>query len=210
MALTLNSLFHSAHKLLTKHFHRLPNNKKKSTTFLHAFCPSQTKCMQGCYCQRNIGISSHSLLAAETPVSRKQCWLTRKKCMLTKTDNSTSRLSRVERRRVVAPKRQEPIFSFHLDAFSWFLPHCESYQYETIINTPVISILEPNKSVFWAFHKSFVCVCPSFSKRTVMSVSGLREEVLSLCHTWRGCCGVLLFLYSVILTKVKRRNRARI
>ncbi|KAF3839815.1 hypothetical protein F7725_018532 [Dissostichus mawsoni] len=38
-------------------------------------------------------------------------------------------------------------------------------------------------------------------KRTVMSVSGLREEVLSLCHTWRGCCGVLLFLYSVILTK---------
>ncbi|XP_049440660.1 ubiquitin carboxyl-terminal hydrolase MINDY-3 [Epinephelus fuscoguttatus] len=38
-------------------------------------------------------------------------------------------------------------------------------------------------------------------KRTVMSVSGLREEVLSLYHTWRGCCGVLLFLYSVILTK---------
>uniref|UniRef100_A0A3P8U3L2 Ubiquitin carboxyl-terminal hydrolase MINDY n=1 Tax=Amphiprion percula TaxID=161767 RepID=A0A3P8U3L2_AMPPE len=38
-------------------------------------------------------------------------------------------------------------------------------------------------------------------KRTVMSVSDLREEVLSLYHTWRGCCGVLLFLYSVILTK---------
>ncbi|XP_068179470.1 ubiquitin carboxyl-terminal hydrolase MINDY-3 [Antennarius striatus] len=38
-------------------------------------------------------------------------------------------------------------------------------------------------------------------KRTVTSVSGLREEVLSLYHTWRGCCGVLLFLYSVILTK---------
>ncbi|TKS81993.1 Ubiquitin carboxyl-terminal hydrolase MINDY-3 [Collichthys lucidus] len=38
-------------------------------------------------------------------------------------------------------------------------------------------------------------------KRTVMSVSGLREEVLSLYHTWRGCCGVLLFLYSVILAK---------
>uniref|UniRef100_A0A672JAD7 Ubiquitin carboxyl-terminal hydrolase MINDY n=1 Tax=Salarias fasciatus TaxID=181472 RepID=A0A672JAD7_SALFA len=37
--------------------------------------------------------------------------------------------------------------------------------------------------------------------RTVMSVSDLREEVLSLYHTWRGCCGVLLFLYSVILTK---------
>lgn len=35
-----------------------------------------------------------------------------------------------------------------------------------------------------------------------MSVSDLREEVLSLYHTWRGCCGVLLFLYSVILTKV--------
>ncbi|XP_035527962.1 ubiquitin carboxyl-terminal hydrolase MINDY-3 isoform X2 [Morone saxatilis] len=34
-----------------------------------------------------------------------------------------------------------------------------------------------------------------------MSVSGLREEVLSLYHTWRGCCGVLLLLYSVILTK---------
>lgn len=38
-------------------------------------------------------------------------------------------------------------------------------------------------------------------KRTVMSVAHLREEVLSLYHTWRGCCGVLLFLYSVILTK---------
>lgn len=35
-----------------------------------------------------------------------------------------------------------------------------------------------------------------------MSVSELREEVLSLYHTWGGCCGVLLFLYSVILTKV--------
>uniref|UniRef100_A0AAQ4NNL8 Ubiquitin carboxyl-terminal hydrolase MINDY n=1 Tax=Gasterosteus aculeatus aculeatus TaxID=481459 RepID=A0AAQ4NNL8_GASAC len=38
-------------------------------------------------------------------------------------------------------------------------------------------------------------------KRNIMSVSSLREEVLSLYHTWRGCCGVLLFLYSVILTK---------
>lgn len=36
-----------------------------------------------------------------------------------------------------------------------------------------------------------------------MSVSDLKEEVLSLYHAWRGCCGVLLFLYSVILTKVK-------
>ncbi|CAB1427722.1 unnamed protein product [Pleuronectes platessa] len=38
-------------------------------------------------------------------------------------------------------------------------------------------------------------------KRTVMSVSELRDEVLSLHQTWGGCCGVLLFLYSVILTK---------
>nr|XP_057941152.1 ubiquitin carboxyl-terminal hydrolase MINDY-3 [Doryrhamphus excisus]XP_057941153.1 ubiquitin carboxyl-terminal hydrolase MINDY-3 [Doryrhamphus excisus] len=38
-------------------------------------------------------------------------------------------------------------------------------------------------------------------KRAVMSVSDLKEEVLSLYHTWKGCCGVLLFLYSVILTK---------
>ncbi|XP_013880371.1 ubiquitin carboxyl-terminal hydrolase MINDY-3 [Austrofundulus limnaeus] len=38
-------------------------------------------------------------------------------------------------------------------------------------------------------------------KRTVLSVADLREEVLSLYHSWRGCCGVLLFLYSVILTK---------
>lgn len=44
---------------------------------------------------------------------------------------------------------------------------------------------------------------PYCSKRTVQSVSDLREEVLSLYHTWRGCCGVLLFLYSVILTKVR-------
>uniref|UniRef100_A0A8D3BC59 Ubiquitin carboxyl-terminal hydrolase MINDY n=1 Tax=Scophthalmus maximus TaxID=52904 RepID=A0A8D3BC59_SCOMX len=42
---------------------------------------------------------------------------------------------------------------------------------------------------------------PQEHKRTVMSVTDLREEVLSLYHTWRGCCGVLLFLYSVILTK---------
>ncbi|XP_061810587.1 ubiquitin carboxyl-terminal hydrolase MINDY-3 [Nerophis lumbriciformis] len=39
------------------------------------------------------------------------------------------------------------------------------------------------------------------SKRVVMSVSDLKEEVLSLYQTWKGCCGVLLFLYSVILTK---------
>uniref|UniRef100_H2LWJ9 Ubiquitin carboxyl-terminal hydrolase MINDY n=1 Tax=Oryzias latipes TaxID=8090 RepID=H2LWJ9_ORYLA len=38
-------------------------------------------------------------------------------------------------------------------------------------------------------------------KRTILSASDLREEVLSLYHSWRGCCGVLLFLYSVILTK---------
>ncbi|KAM9783062.1 ubiquitin carboxyl-terminal hydrolase MINDY-3 [Neosynchiropus ocellatus] len=38
-------------------------------------------------------------------------------------------------------------------------------------------------------------------KHTFMSASELREEVLSLFHTWRGSCGVLLFLYSVILTK---------
>ncbi|XP_077431756.1 ubiquitin carboxyl-terminal hydrolase MINDY-3 [Vanacampus margaritifer] len=38
-------------------------------------------------------------------------------------------------------------------------------------------------------------------KRVVTSVSELQAEVLSLFQTWRGCCGVLLFLYSVILTK---------
>uniref|UniRef100_A0A8C6NZL9 Ubiquitin carboxyl-terminal hydrolase MINDY n=1 Tax=Nothobranchius furzeri TaxID=105023 RepID=A0A8C6NZL9_NOTFU len=38
-------------------------------------------------------------------------------------------------------------------------------------------------------------------QRTVLSVADLREEVLSLHHSWRGCCGVLLFLYSVIITK---------
>uniref|UniRef100_A0A3B4AEC5 Ubiquitin carboxyl-terminal hydrolase MINDY n=1 Tax=Periophthalmus magnuspinnatus TaxID=409849 RepID=A0A3B4AEC5_9GOBI len=41
----------------------------------------------------------------------------------------------------------------------------------------------------------------SVLKRSIMSVADLREEVLSLYHTWRGCCGVLLFLYSVIFTK---------
>lgn len=49
---------------------------------------------------------------------------------------------------------------------------------------------------------------PSCRKRTVVSVSDLREEVLSLYHTWGGCCGVMLFLYSVILTKVQfKTNR---
>ncbi|CAL1611234.1 unnamed protein product [Knipowitschia caucasica] len=38
-------------------------------------------------------------------------------------------------------------------------------------------------------------------KRSIMSVADVREEVLSLYHTWRGCCGVLLFLYSMIFTK---------
>uniref|UniRef100_A0A672JDL1 Ubiquitin carboxyl-terminal hydrolase MINDY n=1 Tax=Salarias fasciatus TaxID=181472 RepID=A0A672JDL1_SALFA len=51
------------------------------------------------------------------------------------------------------------------------------------------------------FHNLSFCLFQLRSKRTVMSVSDLREEVLSLYHTWRGCCGVLLFLYSVILTK---------
>uniref|UniRef100_A0A674DLW0 Ubiquitin carboxyl-terminal hydrolase MINDY n=1 Tax=Salmo trutta TaxID=8032 RepID=A0A674DLW0_SALTR len=35
----------------------------------------------------------------------------------------------------------------------------------------------------------------------VQSLSELREEVVSLYETWKGRCGVLLFLYSVILTK---------
>ncbi|CAB1334245.1 unnamed protein product, partial [Coregonus sp. 'balchen'] len=38
-------------------------------------------------------------------------------------------------------------------------------------------------------------------KRIVKSLSELREEVVSLYETWKGRCGVLLFLYSVILTK---------
>ncbi|KAK6292762.1 hypothetical protein J4Q44_G00373470 [Coregonus suidteri] len=38
-------------------------------------------------------------------------------------------------------------------------------------------------------------------KRIVKSLSELREEVVSLYETWKGLCGVLLFLYSVILTK---------
>uniref|UniRef100_A0A3P9CDB4 Ubiquitin carboxyl-terminal hydrolase MINDY n=2 Tax=Haplochromini TaxID=319058 RepID=A0A3P9CDB4_9CICH len=59
----------------------------------------------------------------------------------------------------------------------------------------------PQEHPAHVFHTSFLCLFPSCSKRTVMSVAHLREEVLSLYHTWRGCCGVLLFLYSVILTK---------
>ncbi|KAJ7985646.1 hypothetical protein DPEC_G00354220 [Dallia pectoralis] len=38
-------------------------------------------------------------------------------------------------------------------------------------------------------------------KRSVKSLLELREEVVSLYGTWTGRCGVLLFLYSVILTK---------
>ncbi|XP_035607210.1 ubiquitin carboxyl-terminal hydrolase MINDY-3 [Oncorhynchus keta] len=38
-------------------------------------------------------------------------------------------------------------------------------------------------------------------KRIVKSLSELREEVVSLYESWKGRCGVLLFLYSVILTK---------
>ncbi|XP_065154202.1 ubiquitin carboxyl-terminal hydrolase MINDY-3 [Paramisgurnus dabryanus] len=38
-------------------------------------------------------------------------------------------------------------------------------------------------------------------KRTLRNVSELREAVLSLYDTWRNKFGVLLFLYSVILTK---------
>uniref|UniRef100_A0A8C3G261 Ubiquitin carboxyl-terminal hydrolase MINDY n=1 Tax=Cyclopterus lumpus TaxID=8103 RepID=A0A8C3G261_CYCLU len=60
---------------------------------------------------------------------------------------------------------------------------------------------QPSKSYVSAEDLGFERFHSALHKRTVMSVSGLREEVLSLYHTWRGCCGVLLFLYSVILTK---------
>lgn len=40
------------------------------------------------------------------------------------------------------------------------------------------------------------------SKRTLKTVAELKEIMLSLYDTWRNKFGVLLFLYSVILTKV--------
>uniref|UniRef100_A0AAR2JNU8 Ubiquitin carboxyl-terminal hydrolase MINDY n=1 Tax=Pygocentrus nattereri TaxID=42514 RepID=A0AAR2JNU8_PYGNA len=42
-----------------------------------------------------------------------------------------------------------------------------------------------------------------FSKRTLKTVAELKEAILSLHDTWRNKFGVLLFLYSVILTKVR-------
>uniref|UniRef100_A0A7N6C1Y0 Ubiquitin carboxyl-terminal hydrolase MINDY n=1 Tax=Anabas testudineus TaxID=64144 RepID=A0A7N6C1Y0_ANATE len=57
--------------------------------------------------------------------------------------------------------------------------------------------------------ESCVCHTPllnahSFRHLQMLTYSSrpqLKIVVLSLYHTWRGCCGVLLFLYSVILTK---------
>uniref|UniRef100_A0A673BGS5 Ubiquitin carboxyl-terminal hydrolase MINDY n=1 Tax=Sphaeramia orbicularis TaxID=375764 RepID=A0A673BGS5_9TELE len=60
---------------------------------------------------------------------------------------------------------------------------------------------EPESTALAAEELDFERFHSVLHKRTVMSVSDLREEVLSFYHTWRGCCGVLLFLYSVILTK---------
>uniref|UniRef100_A0A668ARV4 Ubiquitin carboxyl-terminal hydrolase MINDY n=1 Tax=Myripristis murdjan TaxID=586833 RepID=A0A668ARV4_9TELE len=60
---------------------------------------------------------------------------------------------------------------------------------------------EPESTALAAEDLGFERFHSVLHKRTVLSVSDLREEVLSLYHTWGGCCGVLLFLYSVILTK---------
>uniref|UniRef100_A0AAY5EWR8 Ubiquitin carboxyl-terminal hydrolase MINDY n=1 Tax=Electrophorus electricus TaxID=8005 RepID=A0AAY5EWR8_ELEEL len=49
-----------------------------------------------------------------------------------------------------------------------------------------------------------LCMCVGMfvsSKRTLKTVAELKESVLSLYDTWRNKFGVLLFLYSVILTK---------
>uniref|UniRef100_A0A4W6DQK8 Ubiquitin carboxyl-terminal hydrolase MINDY n=1 Tax=Lates calcarifer TaxID=8187 RepID=A0A4W6DQK8_LATCA len=70
----------------------------------------------------------------------------------------------------------------------------QSLHTSTHTNSVVCSALAAEDLGFERFHSVL-------HKRTVMSVADLREEVLSLYHTWRGCCGVLLFLYSVILTK---------
>ncbi len=103
-------------------------------------------------------------------------------------------------------------FSFLFDAFVFLvsalllkLPLPTSHDR---YNNASVSISRKYNESFdpFMFHKPTKCFFPSYSKRTVMSVSGLKEEVLSLCHSWRGCCGVLLFLYSVILTKVRQRN----
>lgn len=43
---------------------------------------------------------------------------------------------------------------------------------------------------------------PCFRRRTLKTVEELKEAVLSFYDMWRNKFGVLLFLYSVILTKV--------
>lgn len=87
---------------------------------------SQTKWMQDCVCQKCIENSSHRTLAAEATVSKKQCWLTVKKCMLTNTNTSTSKLFKVMQKREVAPNRQAQIFSLSSGAIKRFVPCCES------------------------------------------------------------------------------------
>lgn len=62
--------------------------------------------MQWCVCQTNIEISSNSALAVETVVSKKQCWLTVRKCTQTKTNSFTTKLSKVEQKREVAPNKR--------------------------------------------------------------------------------------------------------
>ncbi|XP_070407337.1 ubiquitin carboxyl-terminal hydrolase MINDY-3 isoform X2 [Nothobranchius furzeri] len=60
---------------------------------------------------------------------------------------------------------------------------------------------EPEPTALAAEDLGFEQFHSALHQRTVLSVADLREEVLSLHHSWRGCCGVLLFLYSVIITK---------
>uniref|UniRef100_A0A8C5G863 Ubiquitin carboxyl-terminal hydrolase MINDY n=1 Tax=Gouania willdenowi TaxID=441366 RepID=A0A8C5G863_GOUWI len=72
---------------------------------------------------------------------------------------------------------------------------------ETQPTSQTQDVPEPESTAFAAEDLGFEQYHSVLHKQAVASVSDLREEVLSLYHTWRGCCGVLLFLYSVILTK---------
>ena len=132
----------------------------------------------------------------------------------TKTDKWTSKLSEAKQNRGVAPNRgSRSVFFFFFFFFVlrciWLISGPLSPEITDTFN-PSVS-LSPNPPKILLSLKivsliNMMFLFPFGSKRTVMSVSGLKEEVLSLYHTWRGCCGVLLFLYSVILTKVKENS----
>lgn len=120
--------------------------------------------MQWCVCQTNIEISSNSALAVETVVSKKQCWLTVRKCTQTKMNSFTTKLSKVEQRREVAPnKRSDYSSTSHLfDA----CPVVKGHLGITNSVSAFVKLTPPEAQHMCFIHHSCVCFPPAANGRS--------------------------------------------